>query len=391
MASYVHSTKQYLQTNSNNGILNIFSLNEEKDFYNIVLFGVDKDEIRTDVILLCSVDLKNSKVNVLSIPRDTRVTVDEEVYEKLKYKEIRANRSVKINEIHAYAGTKNANKVSVLQIEKLLGIKVDSFVKINIKAFREIVDLVGGVEVDVPMNMYYIDPVQDLYINLKKGTQTLNGSRAEQFVRFRKGMDGSGYARGDIQRIEVQQEFLKSLISKLMSEAYSITGLKDIAKTAYEYVETDMTITEMYKYIKFIPDFEFSSVNFETLPGYGVLEGNISYYQYDPIATQKIVKNLFTDEKLEKVSINHKIEILNGSNKAGLAAHYQKKLVKQGYTVSRIGNYRKTSEEFTKIIVRDETLGKDLQRFFGISDIEVNSSLLEEEDIRIILGLNETK
>lgn len=132
------------------------------------------------------------------------------------------NQVTKLNAIHSYSDEKNCCTNTVLQIEDLLGINIDHYVKIDLDAFRKIVDTVGGVEVDVPQDMDYEDPVQDLYIHLDAGLQTLNGEQAEQLVRFRK------YPTGDEGRIEVQQLFLKALAEKVLSSESILKNRRSI-------------------------------------------------------------------------------------------------------------------------------------------------------------------
>ena len=151
----------------------------EENKTNFAVFGVDKDGVRTDVIFVVSFDKSLKTVSVVSVPRDTRVQMTDEILKGLKER----NRNIpvlngvkgvcKLNEVHAYAGDGFRNQYSVMQLEDLLGIKIDYFAKINTEGFRDIVDAVGGVDIDVKERLYYNDPVQELYIDLQTGITAL--------------------------------------------------------------------------------------------------------------------------------------------------------------------------------------------------------------------------
>ena len=158
----------------------------------VVVAGVDADGYRTDLILLCQTNRKDNKVSVLQIPRDTRV------------ENRRSDR--KINSAY-YSGF----EVLAKEIQQVTGVKPEHYVMVSFEAFRDIVNAAGGVAIDVPMDMDYEDPVQDLKIHLKKGKQRLNGERAEMYMRFR-----SGYTKGDVDRLSAQQELYQALSKKLL-------------------------------------------------------------------------------------------------------------------------------------------------------------------------------
>ncbi len=194
-----------------------------KEKCNILLMGTDKEGALTDVIMLAQIDAENSKVTVMSIPRDTRV----------KYK----GSTMKINAVHATGFRKSEADgidAAVLAVKELTGIPINHFVKINFAAFRDCIDALGGVEFDVPQNMNYDDPYQDLHIHLKKGVQILDGDKAEQLVRFRR------YKNGDIDRIKVQQDFLHTLIDQKL-HVKSVGKINKIYKIVSKNMDTSMT------------------------------------------------------------------------------------------------------------------------------------------------------
>ncbi len=229
-------------------------------FYNILVLGTDDDGIRTDTIMIARLNTNDHTVALMSIPRDTLIE-----YSSLKVP--------KINGVYGYAGTGDKGVRSLKeQLSKLLGFEVDGHAVVNLKAFVELVDLVGGVEFDVPMRMYYSDPVQDLHIDLQAGLQTLDGEKAMQLVRFRK-----GYASQDIQRTQVQQEFIQALAKKCLS-VVNIPKVGEMAKIFSEHVQTDLTIGNIAYFGQELLKCDFENMFTYTLEGEAVNMKGVSYY-----------------------------------------------------------------------------------------------------------------
>lgn len=222
--------------------------------YNILVLGVDVEAKLTDVMMLCQIDPVDHKVSMLSIPRDTRVKLN--------------NRNVKINSSFSHGGVEQ-----VIQcVKDLTGLPVHHYFMIDTAAFRECIDALGGVYFTVPRKMDYEDPLQDLYIHLEAGYQLLDGDKAEQLVRFRR------YTNGDIDRIKVQQDFLKELIEQKLTAAY-ILKIPEVYSIVEKNSATDMTLREMIdagKQLLAVEDSEmFRSF---TVPGEGMYIGDVSYY-----------------------------------------------------------------------------------------------------------------
>lgn len=399
LAGYIYTTingEQFNKNNSNhqngngsnNIIDNIFKPKQVKT--NVAIFGVDEEGIRTDVMIVAGFDSETMQINMLSIPRDTKVKLTDLELQDLQSRNSNiVPRLVKINEIHAYAGKEDANEYSVRALEKLLNIKIDYFVKMNFEGFRKIVDTLGGVEVEVPRDMYYVDPTQDLYINLKKGVQRLNGAQSEQLVRYRK-----GYSNGDIGRIDVQQSFLKALAKEALSERNILKAL-DIVHTLYNYVETDFGIDDITKYIKYLGDINLDNIHMATIPGESVMIGDRSFYEVDGSKLQDQVQEMFYEKKEEDDkklvdSKNLNIEILNGGNKSGLAASKKEELEEEGYTIQSVGTYTEERKDYTQIIVAEKGMGQDLLQYFYETKVKVDPEALPDgTDIQIVLGLQE--
>lgn len=353
-----------------------------KDF-NLAVFGVDDSESLTDVMFIVHYDSTNEKVNLLSVPRDTHVYVCQEAQEIMDANDRWYPSECKLNEVHSYAG-QDVNP-TIAQLEDLLGISIDHYVKVNLQGFKDIVNAIGGVEVDVPQDMYYSDPAQGLYINLSAGVQTLDGDMAEQLVRFRS------YPNGDVDRVEVQQLFLKAFASKILNTSTILSNLPSLIRTVYTYVETDLGLSDLLKYATIADKISVDNIRMEVAPGSGQYIGRISYYIIDEEALQKLVRELFFGEELTG-SKALTIEVANGGNIDGLAGKKQEMLQQAGFWVPTISTYNGEQTEHTRIVVAEEGIGEDLLEYFPDAVFVVDADELPSGvDIKIILGLNETE
>lgn len=196
------------------------TLNRRKDVYTCLMLGV-ADQGGSDTIMLGVFDTANKKASLISIPRDTVV----------KYE----GSYIKINASYSYGGVEAVREC----VSKMLAVPIDYYVKVNTRAFREIVDEIGGVDFNVPVRMDYDDPYGDLYIHIAPGYQHLNGKQAEGVVRCR-----SCYANADIGRAATQRAFLAALAKQTitLSNVTKVTSLINILNT---YVESDMPLNTM--------------------------------------------------------------------------------------------------------------------------------------------------
>ena len=259
---------------------------EAKDqLLNIALLGTDGDGFRTDVNIVASLNLTTKEVHLISVPRDTRVVMTDDMIAYLEKNDRTIPQAngvygqCKLTEVHAYAGEGNRSTFTVAMLEEILGIDIDYYVKVDLDAFKDIVDAVGGVEFDVQERLYYSDPAQGLYIDLYPGPQVLDGEKAEMLVRFRE-----GYAQKDLKRIEVQQEFLKAFISQVCSSDKIMSNLDSYIKIFMEKVESDMPVATALKYAGYIKEIDPASITTDTIPG----EGG-SYFDMDEEGTKELV------------------------------------------------------------------------------------------------------
>ncbi|MGI6012936.1 MAG: LCP family protein [Oscillospiraceae bacterium] len=212
--------------------------------YTFLIVGMDQASGSTDTILVGALDTKNETLNVVSIPRDTLVNVSWSVK--------------KINSV--YGSTDGINGL-MDELENIMGFRIDSYGVVNLEAFEKIVDTIGGVYYDVPVDMQYYDPTQDLDINIAAGEQWLSGEKALQVVRYR-----AGYADGDIGRIGTQQDFLMTVAKQMLSIG-NIPNLPALAQIYTEYVDTNLTTSNVIWYAKEFLKLDSEDITFQTLPG----------------------------------------------------------------------------------------------------------------------------
>ena len=257
-----------------------------KDVINVAVFGTDEDGFRADVNMVVSFNTNTKELHMISVPRDTRVRLTDDMISYLeKEGEYVPKRNgvygqCKLTEVHAYAGEGNRCTFSVAMLESLLDIEIDYYVKFDLTAFKKVVDAVGGVDFYVPMNMYWdMTDTGGPLINLREGMQHLDGDKAEQLVRFR-----DGYAQKDLKRIQVQQEFITALIEKVCSSQTLMSKLDDLVEVVLDCTESDITITEALKYVKYVKDLDPAKITSDTVPG----EGG-SYFDMDEEGTKELI------------------------------------------------------------------------------------------------------
>ncbi len=242
---------------------------------NILLLGVDKDKLRTDTIVVASYDLDDSKVNILSIPRDTRMYI--------------GNSYQKINAAHAISqsGKIKGPQGTIEAVTRLTGIPINYYVEFSFDAFKNVIDALGGVDFDVPRDMYYKDPVQELYINLKEGYQHLDGDKAEQLVRFRQ------YPDGDIGRVATQQAFIKAFAEQKLNLSI-ISKIPDLYEVFKKDIQTNFTLMDVTRYAKNLEELSSENIQMFQLPGnFSGPEYKASYWIADMSVLKTLIKTEF--------------------------------------------------------------------------------------------------
>lgn len=259
----------------------------KEDCHTFLVMGMDDGNGNTDTIMAVTYDVKNKHVSVASIPRDTLVDVPRTVK--------------KINAAYSAGGIEEVQR----EVSSILGFPVDHYVTVNLRGFKALVDAVGGVDFEVPINMNYDDPTQDLHIHLNKGMQHLDGTKALQLVRFR-----SGYANADIGRIATQQKFLTALAKKLISWD-SVAKINEFVEIFAQNVKTDLSVGNLaYFGLAALELDTASGISMNTLPGDGLVtyKGIPYYYELYPQEVLDIINqsglNPYTEDlTLEETNI----------------------------------------------------------------------------------------
>ncbi|MEI3362226.1 MAG: LCP family protein [Oscillospiraceae bacterium] len=236
-------------------------LERKPNFYTILVSGVDDHNGGSDTNILVAVDAENNYIYGVSIPRDTKSIIH--------------GRNQKIN--YAY----NAGGIDLLAqtISDQLGIPVDYTVSVDLQGFVALVDAIGGVTFDVPINMNYEDPYQNLYIHISKGVQRFSGADALKVVHFRE-----GYATQDIGHMETQQNFLKAVAKQVLTVG-NLDKIDDFVKIFQTYVETDLTVGNLAWLGKEAIGMGADAMSFSTLPS----EWHSPYIYLDTEATLALV------------------------------------------------------------------------------------------------------
>lgn len=249
---------------------------------NVLLLGIseDIDATLTDTIIVCSYNPENQNASMISIPRDTFVGKNKES----------AKGSDKINSIYS----KNPEKL-LKTVNSLTGLDIKYYAVVNTKALIEIVDIIGGVEFDVPINMDYDDPTQDLHIHLKKGMQKIDGEEAEQLLRFRHNNDGSSYPANygdnDFGRMKTQRAFMTETAKQTLS-LFNVFKSKKIIDTVFENVDMNFEIEDILPYIPTAVDFDVDKIENYQLPGKSERCNELWFFVHDSKETKELIKKL---------------------------------------------------------------------------------------------------
>ncbi len=250
---------------------------------NILLLGVNDG--LSDTIMLGSYDMKNQRVDVISIPRDT-------YYDR---KEATTAGSYKINAIYR-KGTAVGTARAVSDV--LLGIPIHYYAVVSYDGIGRIVDSIGGVPMDIPFHMHYEDPTDEppLYIDIPEGPTVIDSSNVQEFLRFRKGSKGySGYPEGDIGRVKAQQEFIKSAFREALG-----LSLPKVAKTVIQNVDSDLTLSMSAKIAGKAAGLTGEDIRTWLTPGESGMKNGASYWWTDEAAIEEMLMEIYSVEEEEQ-------------------------------------------------------------------------------------------
>jgi len=298
---------------------------------NILVMALDREAVRTDVLILFSLDLEEKRVGAIQVPRDTRAFLAGE------------GTIEKVNHAYAY-GVRDRdtafppNLRALKTVEGLLGVRIHHTVVVDMDAFVRAIDEIGGVEVDIPFKMDYDDPAQDLHIHFEPGRQVLNGQQALEYVRWRHNNDGTGYPDEDLGRIRTQQAFMRTVLEKVTSPA-NLVRLPALARTLAGYVESTIEPSRLPGLVSLAAGLKPEAVEMVTLPGAGAslydeqFGQYVSYYLHDPVATRRLVVRLVHGVAPEKAAgIRVEVAAAPGDLRAEAIIG---RMAEQGFQVSR--------------------------------------------------------
>ena len=375
----------------------------------VLIMGVSEDisSKLTDTIIIASYNPKTQKATLLSIPRDTFVGKNKNT----------ATSYDKINALYQSSPEK-----TLAAVNKITGLDIKYYVVISNNALVQLVNEIGGVEFDVPIDMNYDDSSQKLAIHLKKGKQKLNGAKAEGLVRFRKNNNGtsypSEYGDNDLGRMRTQREFITE-VAKQTLQLKNITKIGSFVDIIKENVTTNIKNWSTIKdYIAYAVDFSTENIRAESLPGEAGYYNKLSFFVYNKKETDKLVQELFEEQNgtsTEEENTNNtvtntnqtnssatntvvessaktdnskiKIELLNGSGDKTLLNKVAKELRAEGYNVYKTGTTTTTSKTIivNKTAVKSEIV-EDIKDVLGVGNISSSVSSSSTVDVRIVIG-----
>lgn len=367
------------------------------NFLLVGISGCEEDYKLADTIMVCSYNPKTQKASILSIPRDTYVGANK----------AKASASYKINAV--YRNGKNIDGM-IEAIEKITDLEIPNYFIVDTDALKELVDAIGGVTFNVPINMDYDDPTQDLHIHLKAGTQKLSGQQAEWLVRFRHNNNGtsypSEYGDNDIGRMRTQREFITEVMKQTLKPE-NLLKLTKIAEIAFNNINTNMTFDTVKDYIPYAVSFNTENLKTGVLPGVPEMANRVAIYTVNKKQTKTLVEELFGEEE-EQISeentntigdtktsgntetLNNKsniqIELLNGSGKSANLSKATKLLKEKGYNIVKTGNT--TTTDKTSIINKTNqktAISNELKQILKVGTITTKTDNTKV-DYTIILG-----
>lgn len=351
---------------------------------NVLVMGIDRvptaapgsPEIfsgRSDTMLLIRVDPTENAVSLLSIPRDTQVDIPEVGLTKINDANVRGGA-----DLAAQTVSRNLN-----------GVEIHRYVRVSTDAFRELVDLLGGLEVNVPRDMSYEDKTQKLKIDLKKGLQTLDGNQAEQFARFRQD------DFGDIGRVQRQQILLQAL-RKRLSNPLVIPRIPSIISSMQKYIDTNLSVEEMLALVSTSRTLAQNNLRMVLLPGRFSAPGEFkaSYWIMDQAGRDRVLQQSFKveapagTESENRAGVDLRITLQNASSRPEALAKAQQALAEAGYKNVVLDPNPIDIQRQTRIIAQqgDVDEAQTLRKLLKLGKVEASSTGDLESDLTILVG-----
>lgn len=361
----------------------LFGQNEETlaNLDNLDFLLIGESGNMTDSIMACRYDPKTQKAYMLSIPRDTFIGNSE----------ANATTSDKINCVY---NIKKDPMNTVKAVNKVTGLNLKYYVFVDTKALTEIVDAIGGVEFDVPIDMEYDDTSKDntLHINLKKGTQKIDGNKAEQLLRFRHNNDGSSYPKeygdNDLGRMHTQRDFIKATLNQTI-RANNIFKLNELLDIVNKHVKTNLSVSLIKDYIPYAVNFDTENLQSDMLPNESKKINELWFVKVIDSEAEKLVNDMFFGGTKD-TSNGEKyitVELLNGTGDSEKLEPALKALENNGFDVVKVGNTtaQKTSSITNRTKQEDDTISK-VKSLLNIKSKTTTGKNNVDADFTIILG-----
>lgn len=361
----------------------LFGQNEETlaNLDNLDFLLIGESGNMTDSIMACRYDPKTQKAYMLSIPRDTFIGNSE----------ANATTSDKINCVY---NIKKDPMNTVKAVNKVTGLNLKYYVFVDTKALTEIVDAIGGVEFDVPIDMEYDDTSKDntLHINLKKGTQKIDGNKAEQLLRFRHNNDGSSYPKeygdNDLGRMHTQRDFIKATLNQTI-RANNIFKLNELLDIVNKHVKTNLSVSLIKDYIPYAVNFDTENLQSDMLPNESKKINEIWFVKVTDSEAETLVNDMFFGGTKD-TSNGEKyitVELLNGTGDSEKLEPALKALENNGFDVVKVGNTttQKTSSITNRTKQEDDTISK-VKSLLNIKSKTTTGKDNVDADLTITLG-----
>lgn len=358
------------------------------DELKVLILGVSTDTsaVLTDTIIVASYNPKTQKASLLSIPRDTFVGKNE-------------NAATSYNKINALYQT-GPEKI-LAAVNDLTNLNLQYYVVVNTEALIKLVDTIDGVEFNVPIDMDYDDSSQDLHIHLKAGLQLLDGEKSENLVRFRHNNDWTSYPAeygdNDTGRMRTQREFITQ-VAKQTLQLKNIVKIGEILDIAYEYVETNLTLSVMKDYIPYALEFNTENIQTGTLPGTNQKINGLWFFKADKTKAKDLITQMFDSDQIDQSNQNEvtedtsnnkkiKIEVLNGTSINSNLSSVVTTLKQKNYNI--LTTSETTNSTYTTIIVNGETdssVADKIKEILNVGTILTSKDSTSKADITIIIG-----
>ena len=266
----IYASSYFINGDGDGGMVS--KQNKEKRV-NVLLMATDKGGLLTDTMIIASFDKERNMLNMLSLPRDTKITIN--------------NKTQKLNAAYAFGEKGKRQELAIQKIKEIVNLPIHYYAVVDPEGFGKIIDILGGVEIDVPQRIKYDDPAQNLHIDLYPGVQVLDGDKAEQFCRFRK-----GYADQDLGRQRAQQQFLKALVEQKLKPQY-ILKAPELFSEASKYIDTNIGLSDVTTFLPLIKMFNAENMYSYQLPGDTKTINGASYFICDREETDKLINETF--------------------------------------------------------------------------------------------------